>query len=531
MGAVALGALSLLMFAGRASADQVYWANGNSIAYSQLDGKAGGFLPASVNSIHNGQGTAIDIAKGRVYVAQEATDQIVWFGLDGVGTGVVNTAAGSVDDPTNVSIDPATQTLYWANDDAPGSIGYARADESGGGILAGPGSTDAHVGGPSRIAVDTLHHRVFWWNELSEEFSWVTMDGLIGGNLSTPGLAFGAPGEMGGIAIEPYSTPQELYFMDNEAEGIFHVDPLLGGAPEEVQGTIKNNVAEPTGLAFDETDDKFYWANRQIDEDPENAIGTATLFGRPGTITVFPVAPIHNPVFAAILKVPAAAGPPQLSVSDKTLSCTVGQWEEDHPGASVYSAPSSYRYQWRKGSSPIGGATGSSFTATETGSYSCTVTGVNAAGETDNNSRSTTLTFPAPPRTTTPSTAKSKSKSDPKSKPDPKSKAAAMDARLASRKPVRVKAGGTAAIKVALTNSGGATSGSTKVCGKLTKQAKRGLKSPACVTVKSVAAGKTVVAKLSVKTKGSARGTYKLTVAVSGATDGSLTAKVQVKRK
>ena len=73
--------------------------------------------------------------------------------------------------------------------------------------------------------------------------------------------------------------------------------------------------------------------------------------------------------------------------------------------------------------------------------------------------------------------------------------------------------------------------GSTKVCGKLNKQAKKALKAPACVTVKSVAAGKSAVAKLKVKTLPSARGTYKLTVAMSGAVTASLTAKVQVTPK
>jgi hypothetical protein len=91
-----------------------------------------------------------------------------------------------------------------------------------------------------------------------------------------------------------------------------------------------------------------------------------------------------------------------------------------------------------------------------------------------------------------------------------------------------VKAGGTATIEVELINSGGTTSGPTKVCGKLAKQAKKGLKTPACVTVKSVAAGKTAVAKLSVKALASAKGTYKLTVSAGGATTASLTAKVQV---
>jgi hypothetical protein len=251
------------------------------------------------------------------------------------------------------------------------------------------------------------------------------------------------------------------------------------------------------------------------------------VFGNAGTIHVFPEAPIHAPVFAAVLKTPEAVGAPQLSAADKTLSCTLGEWEGDHPGASVYAAPTAYSYQWRKGSTPIGGAAGSSFTATESGAYSCEVVAENAAGETGDTSKSTTLTFPAPPKATTTATSKKASTS----KSGTTSKSAAVGTKLASSKAVRVKAGDTAVIAVDLSNSGGATSGATKVCGKLDRRAKKGLKTPACVTVKSVAAGKTVVVKLKVKTLGSAKGSYKLTVDVSGAAKGSLAAKVQVAAK
>jgi hypothetical protein len=525
VGAVVSIALSLLLLAGRAGADQVYWINVNSVSYSQLDDTAGGYLSSSVSAIRNGMGTAIDTANGRIYVAQRATDEIAWFSLDGVDRGIVKTAPGTVENPTNIAIDPEAQTLYWANATNPGSIGYVDVNESAGGILAKPGSSEATVKDPTRLAIDTRHHRVYWWNELSDEFSWITTDGMLSGNLLTPGFTVAGTEGMGGIAVEPYSTPEELYFIDDEAEKIFHTDPLLGGKPEEVYEAIgKTNFTEPIGLAFDGSLNRFYWANSTIDSNPDKAIGTATLFGQPSTISVFPVAPIHNPVFASILKAPESLAEPLLAVSGASMGCTLGEWEGDHPGASVYAGPTSFGYQWRKGSVAIPGANAATFTAEESGTYSCEVIAVNAAGEVGAKSKSTTISFPKP-KTTTPPAETTKPAA---TKPAPAPKVATVTAKLASSKPAKAKAGGTAVISVDLTNSGNATSGAVKVCGSLAKQAKKGLVAPKCVTVGSVTAGKTSVAQLAVKTRSSARGTYKVAVAVSGATTASLTAKVQV---
>ena len=55
-------------------------------------------------------------------------------------------------------------------------------------------------------------------------------------------------GMMGGIAMEPYSTPEELYFLSREGTpedataGIFHTDPLLGGEPEKLAKTYTAQI-------------------------------------------------------------------------------------------------------------------------------------------------------------------------------------------------------------------------------------------------------------------------------------------------
>jgi hypothetical protein len=524
MVAVALIASSLLAVAAHAKADQIYWANQNVISYSQLDGSEGGYLPSSVLAIHAGNGTAIDTANSRIYVSQEATNQIAWFGLDGNSAGVVNTTGATVDHPTNLAIDPAAQTLYWSNAVSPGSIGFASVNGSGGGTLAQPGSTTANVAEPTRLAIDTLHGRVYWWNESSKEFSWVTANGQVGGNLTTPEMPISKAEMMGGIAIEPYSTPPTLYFVSNEGgpegptAGIFHTDPLLGGEPEKLANTYtKTNALGPDGLAYDFAGKRFYWANSAVDEEPVTAIGTATVFGSGSTNKVFPEAPVHSPGFPAILKKPVPTAEPQLSVvTGTTLSCSLGAWEGDHPGASVYATPTSYSYQWRKSTTPIPEANDSTYTVTENGNYSCRVTATNAAGDTTTTSDPTKY-----------SSFASKTENV-KNHRETKAGATGVSAKLVSGKPIKVKAGGTAAIKVNVVNSGTATSASTKLCGTVSKQVRKNLKPGACVTVNPVAPGHTTLATLKAKALRRANGTYKLTVAVSGATKGSLFARVQV---
>ena len=91
-----------------------------------------------------------------------------------------------------------------------------------------------------------------------------------------------------------------------------------------------------------------------------------------------------------------------------------------------------------------------------------------------------------------------------------------------------VKAGLDPQQIVDVINSGTATSASTKLCGMVSRQVRKDLKPGACVTVKPVAPGQTTLAKLTAKALRRAHGTYALTVVVSGATKGSLYAKVRV---
>jgi hypothetical protein len=510
-GAVALIALSFLLIAGRAHADQVYWANANSIGWSRLDHSEGGEVPGSTGIVEDPEGMAIDTTNGRIYVVEEEQNRIVWVALDGSGHGVLNVGNAPIDHPTGISIDPESQVIYWTNDvDPGGSIGWARLDETGGGTVGTGGAT---VSSPFLTALDTSDQRLYWWNEDAEVFSWTSLVGTGSGTLAVTGTE--SPEDVQGVSIDPFEG--RLYWIQGGSEGLYGTGLNGGEAQKQTGAFTGTNHSEPYGLAYDLYAGTFYWGNYGVGTDRTNAIGKAPLDGTGSALALASGAPVMNATYPVVLAKPESTGEPQISASGLSLSCTQGLWQEDFPGSFSYSAPTTYSYQWRKGDLPIAGANGSSFTATESGAYSCKVTAANAAGSEGETSHSITLTVTPAKKTTTP---------PPPAPPAPKP--AAVSAQLASTKPVKVKAGGTAVVKVDLKNTGGTTSGSTKVCGTLNKQAKKGLKTPACVKVSSVAAGKTVVAKLKVKTLGSAMGTYKFTVAVTGAVKKNLNAKVQV---
>jgi hypothetical protein len=67
-----------------------------------------------------------------------------------------------------------------------------------------------------------------------------------------------------------------------------------------------------------------------------------------------------------------------------------------------------------------------------------------------------------------------------------------------------------------------------QVCAKLTKKAKKGLVAPKCVSVPALGQGGSAVATLKVKSKKTAKGTYKFTTQVKGAAVESVTVSVQV---
>ena len=249
--------------------------------------------------------------------------------LDGSAGGVLNTSAGTLDDPYKIGLDPVNGRVYWGNNPKGEdiSIGYANVNGTGGGTLTLSRPPESAYA----FAVDPAGGRLYWSEGNQDRFAYA---GLLGGDV--------------GIL---------------DTSGAF--------------------VDTSYGFAIDPTLNKLYWANYGNDEDRANGIGFASRSGGGGGNITPQTAPFDGPQDLLVLKAPSGTGPPALARDQKNraeLSCSTGTWAADYAGSFVYQAPTTYAYQWLRNGAPIGGATAPTFTAKSAGAYTCTVTAANQAG-------------------------------------------------------------------------------------------------------------------------------------------------------
>lgn len=511
-GAVTFAMLALLAIAARAQATEtIYWDNYRdspaTIGSADITGSGGGLLNLGGIEFETTEGMAYDPVTNRLYVAVEAREAsevleegaIAVINLDGSGASFFSAPGLSAKAPEGIVLDPATRTMYWDNT-ADDTIGWAKLDGSAAGLVntAGAPTEDYY-----RLALDPASGRLYWSAEVESEevIAWANVNNTGGGVLPVSGEIKGADG----MATDPLNS--RLYMIAGNTTGTLSSVGLDGGAVETVP--LGATFHSGYGLAIDPVAGTAFWGNYGIEKSRTETIGFSSLSGtQSGAIspTTTPANGAQDPV---IVRSPTAAGAPRITQSNAVLSCSQGTWAPDYPGAFVYQAPVSYTYQWLLNGRPIAGATGSSYAATASGSYACTVTGTNHSGSASQTSAATTVAIVHPQPIVAPTPA-------------------ALTLKPGKKKAVKVAAGKVAVVKIDIVNGGGTASGAVKVCAKLGKKAKKGLKTPKCVPVASVPAGGSVVAKLKVKTKKSAKGVYKFTVQVKGAAVKSITAKVHV---
>jgi DNA-binding beta-propeller fold protein YncE len=502
-GAMTFAILAVLAIAARARATEtIYWDNYRdapaTIGSAEITGSGGGLLNLAGVKFDGTEGMAYDPVTNRLFVAAEAEEAtpvleegaIVAINLDGSGAGYFSAPGLSVKSPEGIALDPATRTMYWVNTDDD-TIGWAKLDGSAAGTLNTAGAATESYG--YRLALDPASGRVYWGASSGGNpgISWANVNNTGAGIL--PAEIKETPD---GLATNPLTN--RLYILTGGTSGGTLSSVGLDGGTVESVPLTNPTFSAGYGLAIDPITGIAYWGNYGYTKLQTNAIGFASLSGAsPGSIspTTTPVNGAQDPV---IVRSPAGTGAPQITQAKAALSCSLGSWAPDYPGAFLYQGPTSYSYQWLLNGQPIPGATAATFTATAAGSYSCAVTGKNPSGAATQASAVAATVTPA-----------------------------GLSVSLKTKK-AKAKAGKTATVKFNVANAGDISSVPVKVCAKLTKKAKKGLVAPKCATLAPVVSGGSAVATLKVKTKKTAKGAYKFTTQVKGASAKSVTVSVKV---
>lgn len=496
---IALAFIAALAFAGRAqAAENIYWDNygANTISFTGIDGSGGGLLNLTGVPLVNPEGMAYDSASNRLYVASSGEGAnlgaIVYVGLNGGGSGVFTAPGATTEYPEGIAVDPANRTLYWINTGGAGSIGWARLDGSAGGTLNTSGAT---FESPYKIAVDPVHGKVYWANTGTTPniISFANADNSGGGgDLDLTGAT--PPEVMRGIVVDPVGN--RIYWLDNAEEAVSFAS-LSGGGGGDVNmtGSFFNS---PYGLALDPSIGRLYWGNYNNGTEALGAIGFVNSGGGAGGGISPASAPVDGPQDPVILKSPSGTGAPTMTRDPShpaELACSTGSWADDFAGSFVYQAPQTFAYQWTLNGAVLGSGP-DRITASAAGTYACTVTATNQTGSATQTSGAVTVNAAKAKLTVKPKTAK-------------------------------VKAGGSAKFKVKVLNQGDLQTGNVKVCVKIPKKAKKVLKAK-CRSIGKIAALQSKAAKVKVKVKPAAVGSYKIKIQVKGTPGKAVKARIKV---
>jgi hypothetical protein len=435
---------------------------------------------------------AYDPVTNRLFVASEdevSGDSVITaVNLNGSGASFFSAPGMVVDEPEGIVLDPASRMMYWINT-GNATIGWAKLDGSAAGTLD---TTGAPIENSYRIAIDPASGRLYWPAQSGGKrvVSWANVNNTGGGILPTELGAISPDG----IAIN--AVTRRLYLISGSGStGVLTSLSVDGGPVESLPVTV--GFHESYGLAVDPTLARAYWGNYGLTDSQTEAIGFSGLSGSPAGFISMASTHVNGAQDPVILKSPTGTAAPTVSQSAAALTCSQGSWSQDYPGGFIYTAPTGYSYQWLLNGAAVVGATSSAYTATTSGSYACTVTGTNPTGSASQTSVAATVT------------------------------PATLSLKL-NTKTTKAKAGKAATVKFKVANSGDLTSAPLKVCAKLNKKAKKGLKAPKCASVDALAFGGSAMATLKVKTKPAAKGTYKFSAQLKGATAKSITVTVKV---
>jgi DNA-binding beta-propeller fold protein YncE len=375
--------------------NRVYWTNfggGATVPFANLDGSGtGGNVNPGTAMINEPAGVALDPATNTVYWANAGAGTINFAKLDGTGGGgTLNTSPITPSQPFGLSLDAATGKIYWA-DDGDSKIEFANLNGTGGGAI---NTGSAPVNGPAGVAVDDATGKIYWANcggttaggctgtgTGANTIAFANLNGTGGGTLSTAGTPGVTPNEPVGVAIDANSG--QIFWADlgdNKIE-FANLNNTGGGGTLNTTPVAPN---DPRGVAIDPVAGKLYWGDFG-----GQTIGVANINNTGDNVVSTSGETPDGPVLPALLEVPVGAGAPAVSGgtgAPSTLTCSQGKWAGDRPEALLYDAPQSFSFGWTDNGTAIAGATSSTLAVSAGGNYACVVTAHNQAGTTSQSS-------------------------------------------------------------------------------------------------------------------------------------------------
>ena len=365
--------------------DRVYWGNYDdpafALSYANLDGSGGADLPTPGVPKDGPQGFSLVPSTGTLYFAnygespngtgEGAGTSLGFARLDGSGGGLVPTPAGSVQGPHGTAIDPGTGRIYWPNE-IPGEIRFANLDGSGVGSL---NTGSATVNEPRGLALDPAGGRVYWANHGAPySISYANLDGSGGGNLNTGSAPLD---HSEGVAI----AGGRIYWGSLCGAGVISY-ANLDGSGGGILPTPGATADCPHGVAIDPSTQTIYWVNYAS---PGGALEYARLDGSGGGPISTGGATTNGMALPMLLKQPAAQKVPKAAGRPKPgskLSCSAATWKGDTIAAQLYQSPQSVAQRWLENGKPIKNATGNRLRVHDVAEYSCLDSATNAAGTT-----------------------------------------------------------------------------------------------------------------------------------------------------
>jgi sugar lactone lactonase YvrE len=359
---VVCGAM-LTLASSASAANTIYWSSASTVGASNLDGSGTASTFASVSNVATG--LAFDTS-GNLYVGDNAggtndkVDRVTPAGS------VSPFVSSGLDEPSGLAFD-AVGNLYIAD--------YFEVDKAGpsGGTASGFGGSTNNAQG---LAIDAAGN-LYVADEGNNRILKIPPAGGSGSTFATgldepTGLAFDAAGNL---------------YVANYGNGDITKIPA-GGGPGS---TFATGLDEPRGMAFDAAGN-LYVANQgngDITKIPPGG-GTGSTLVSTGS----------QADFLAIADAPLGTGVPAISGADtvgQPLTCGAATWAADPPGGQLFEQPTSNAVAWQLNGAAVPGASGSSFTPTQPGSYTCSRTGSNQAGSAVQSSAAFMVSQPSQP--------------------------------------------------------------------------------------------------------------------------------------